>query len=274
MTNPRLLKYARSSYGNLRSNPQHQFAASHALKAYRSNAIYTFIPKVACSTLRFSLAVSNGCIGGAADFQWIHSNNDAFRASLEDLACARYAFVVLRDPFSRLASCFLDKIVGKNLPAWEFVRAMHLRDQDLDGVTFEAFVEGIRNGPVLNADHHWRPQSDFLVYETYDDYFALERFEDAVPTIEEKTGMTVRDARAQTGHGLGNYQILPADIDFAAVPASEIARLKHNGQCPHPRSLYTERLVELVRARYVGDFRVYAERIGLPVMFPERGSAP
>jgi hypothetical protein len=79
----------------------------------------------------------------------------------------------------------------------------------------------------------------------------------------------VLDARGLTAHGIANYELLPEKMEFAAVPVSEIVRLMNNGQCPHPRSLYTARLVEIVRARYAEDFRVYAERIGLPVMFPK-----
>lgn len=269
MTNPRLLKYARSDHRNLQSNSKHQFAARHALKVYRSNSIYSFIPKVACSTLRYSLAICNACIAGDADFQWIHNNNETFRAPLQDLACASYSFVVLRDPFSRLASCYLDQIIGKKPPAWQFARTVKLLDRELDAVTFESFVEGLQSTQVLNADQHWRPQTDFLVYETYDDYFALERFADAVRTIEARTGMAVRDARGLAAQGIANYELLSGKTEFASVPAAEIVRLMNHGQCPPPRSLYTPRLVEIVRARYAEDFRVYAERIGLPVMFPD-----
>lgn len=273
MTNPRLLKYARSRHSNLQSNSKHQFASKHALKVYRSNAIYSFIPKVACSSLRFSLAICNGCLADEADFQWIHSNNETFRATLEDLACASYSFVVLRDPFSRLASCYLDKIVGKSPAAWQFVRSVKLRDPELDRVTFESFVEGLQSDHVLSADQHWRPQADFLVYETYDDYFSLERFEDAARTIQERAGLAVRDARGLTAHGIANFELLPENTQFSAVPVSEIVRLMNKGQCPHPRSLYTPRLVEIVRARYAEDFRLYAARIGLPVMFPREAGA-
>ena len=61
MTQSRLLKYVQSDTGNLRLNPKHQVAASHALNIYSSGAIYTFIPKNACSTMRLSLAIANGC---------------------------------------------------------------------------------------------------------------------------------------------------------------------------------------------------------------------
>ena len=91
-------------------------AASHALKIYKTGAIDTFIPKNACSTMRLSVAIANCCIADASGFEWIHNNNDTFRANLEDLIRATYTFVILRDPFVRLASCFLDKIVPRLVP--------------------------------------------------------------------------------------------------------------------------------------------------------------
>ena len=46
-------------------------------------------------------------------------------------------------------------------------------------VTFREFVMGLR--PRLRSNEHWRPQVDFLVYETYDDYFCVE--------METQTGL-------------------------------------------------------------------------------------
>ena len=63
----RVLKHAKSVHSNLRANPFHAFAASHALRIFHTNAIYSFIPKNGCSTMRLSLAVANGCIEGESD---------------------------------------------------------------------------------------------------------------------------------------------------------------------------------------------------------------
>lgn len=111
---PRFLKYATDSFGPLAQNHSHQLAQSHALCIYESDAIYSFIPKNACSTMRLSIARANGCIRKIKDFNWIHKNNSTFSASLSELAKARYSFVFLRDPFSRLVSVYFDKIVSRD----------------------------------------------------------------------------------------------------------------------------------------------------------------
>ena len=80
----RVLKYASSNYEPLGKNKKHQFAAAHALNIYSSNTIYSFIPKNACTTMRLSLALENGCIQSIKDFNWIHRNNATFSASLRN----------------------------------------------------------------------------------------------------------------------------------------------------------------------------------------------
>jgi hypothetical protein len=267
MTRSRLLKYAGSDDGNLQLNLRHQVAASHALNIYGSGTIYTYIPKNACSTMRLSLAIANGCIADASRIEWIHENNDTFRADLRDLVCAIYTFVVLRDPFARLASCFLDKIVSQKRPA-QRLRELAMSGLNLDTITFADFVDFLCEPAVLAGNIHWRPQTDFLVYEHYDDYFSVENFAAAAAAIRVRAGLEVVDARPLTAHGLDRYCLLPAQADHSTTPVQEIARLKRHGDCPDPRSLYTPSLVDTVARLYAADLLLYAEKIGLPTLFP------
>jgi hypothetical protein len=262
----RLLKHARLDDCTLRLNQRHQAAARHALMIYKSRSIYTFIPKNACSTMRLSLAIANCCIADASDFNWIHNNNETFRAGLEDLVLARYTFVLLRDPFARLASCFLDKIVSKAPPA-ERLRELVAAPLDLDAITFADFVDLLGDETILADNPHWRPQVEFLIYDRYDDYFAVEKFSDAAAAIGLRCGLEIVDARPLTAHGLDRYRLLPADLDHSKTPAREISRLKRDGCCPDPRSLYTPALVDAAARLYAVDLSIYAEKIGLSVLF-------
>jgi hypothetical protein len=262
----RLLKYARSDNNNLQLNQKHQTAASHALKIYGSGAIYTFIPKNACSTMRLSLAIANCCIPDVSGFNWIHKNNDTFAANLEDLVRASYTFVILRDPFARLGSCFLDKIVSQARPA-QRLRELVARDLDLDEITFADFVNFLDDPLVRAGNMHWRPQTDFLVYDRYDDYFALEDFTAAAATIKDRAGLEVVDARLVAAHGLDRFHLLSADINHSRTPVNEIARLKRNGDCPDPRSLFTQPIIDAVSHLYADDMKLYAEKIGLSTLF-------
>jgi len=78
---------------------------------YQSNALYSYIPKNACSTLRFSVAKANGCISSLEQGHWIHANNTVFNATLAEAIKASYTFVILRCPYRRLASAYLDEFL-------------------------------------------------------------------------------------------------------------------------------------------------------------------
>ena len=264
---PRILRYARRKTGVLSGNAAHQFALAHAMCIYRPAAIYSFIPKNACSTVRLSLAIANGCIEEASEINWIHQNNATFAADLEALICAHYTFVILRDPFARLASCFLDKIVAKDVQAWklhdQIERRLHPND-----ITFADFVESMRIRSVRTSDIHWRPQADFLVYDRYDDYFAVEQFAAATAAIRDRAGIDVVDARPLTKHGLDRYRVLSPEQDHSRTPAIEIAWLQRHGESPHPRSLYTPELVTIVADVYAADVALYADKIGSSMIFP------
>ena len=257
----RVLQFVRKDNVNLRLNRKHQDAASHALKIYKSGAIYTFIPKNACSTMRLSLAIANCCIADASNFEWIHENNETFRANLEDLVRAPYTFVLLRDPFIRLASCFLDKIVSQGRPARR-LRELVGQGLNLNEISFTDFVHLLQDAAVRGDNIHWRPQTDFLVYDRYDDYFAVEDLADAAATIQRRAGLEVVDARPLTAHGLDRYNVLSPDIDYSTAPVSEIARLRGDGDCPDPRSLYSPSTIKAVARLYAEDIQLYMVKIG------------
>jgi len=59
MTNARLLRNARLEYSTVNQNELYTFSLEHALSIYPLDAVYTFIPKNACSN--FSARASEGC---------------------------------------------------------------------------------------------------------------------------------------------------------------------------------------------------------------------
>lgn len=257
---PRLFRYSAKSYENLRANAQHSFAQRHALNIYASDAIYSFIPKNGCSTLRTSLAIANGCIADAADFNWIHQNNDTFAASLSELVRARYTFTILRCPFSRLLSVYLDKFVNRNIVAWRYVD-LHDRTIEFDDITFEFFVKSLCVERIRHGDMHWMPQTAFLVYEDYDDYFAFEDFPALVETLQRKIGLDVVDARPLTRHGTAGLRRLSKKAPFRLSPF-ELLGFRKRGSLPAPESMYTEELVKCVQRAYRSDLALYKRVFG------------
>ncbi len=262
--NPRSLRYAGRSERRLVNNSAHQFAAAHAMSIYQAAAIYSFIPKNACSTMRFSIACANGCVASDAQVGWIHKNNDAFRAGLAELATAKYTFVVLRDPFRRIASCFLDKFAAQDIVVSRFVDRLERRI-DPDRLTFREFVKTMP--AVLRADQHWRPQVDFLVYERYDDVFCVEDFSRVVDTLGRRIGLAVRDTRYLLNHGTEQYRIATSNDGFQDISIYEIANMKRQGEIPAIESMFDDEIIDLIRKIYADDFATYAELIGKACLF-------
>jgi Sulfotransferase family len=260
----RVLRFARRDAVSLASNTAHQFALSQAMCIYQPGAIYSFIPKNACSTLRFSVAWANGCVATESDVNWIHENNLAFKPTLGDLATAKYCFVVLRDPFRRIASCFLDKFVDKRPEAWRF-QALLDYSINPDTLTFRSFVECLPR--VLRKNLHWRPQVDFLVYENYDDWFCLEEFGRAVDTLGSRIGLIVRDTRHLLDHGSYRYKIVDANGRFPDLPVFEIADMKRRGELPAVERMFDDDLRRIIRSAYADDFALYQLNIGRSCLF-------
>ncbi len=87
----RELRLSANSNANLsRANTRHVFAARHALSLFGAKAVYSYIPKNACTTLRYSLAIANGCLRPDDDPAWVDQNNATFVATLPDLLTADY----------------------------------------------------------------------------------------------------------------------------------------------------------------------------------------
>lgn len=256
----RALKYSASSYTSLSQNKLHSFALNHALSIYLSDSIYTYIPKNACSTMRLSLALANGCIESEDDFEWIHQNNTTFLANLSELLKAKYTFVILRCPYTRIASLFLDKIISKDRVVWSYYDSFSKPIQ-LDSVSFLWFLNSLKNKKVFAANHHWRPQSEFLIYKKYDDYFCLENIPDMATRLKEKIGFNLVDARDKTLHGLDNHEKLD-DECYALTKSLSLYRMKRSGKIPSYKALYNEECIALVKELYEQDIALYAEQFG------------
>jgi len=240
------------------------FALRHALVCYETGAIYSFIPKNACSTLRYSIAIANGCIRGPDDFGWIHHNNTTFSASLADVARAKYSFVVLRCPLQRLSSVFLDKFVSNWAPVVERVKTAFPRTKIVD-LTFRGFIEMLSKDDFIRADSHWRPQSDFLVYENYTNWFDLANFAAAVPVIQKRAGVTVHDARGLAQHGTDRFT-LRSDACFADMPIRELKVMFAQGECPSHAAMFDPELIEVTQHIYADDTKMFTEKAGASVI--------
>ena len=252
MINKRLLKNARLKHSQVNENSLHNWSSNYALSIYPINSVYTFIPKNACSTLRFSIAIANGFIKDLKDIQWIHNNNSTFRSSQREISIASFTFVVLRCPYTRIASCFLDKIVDEVI---SFNDEMGKKVS----LNFYEFLLHINSQQPSEREQHWRNQSDFLHYEKYDEYFSLELFSEAIASLAAH-GLKVHDTRESINHGISNLKAV--DGDFSKMKAVEIKKMKEEGSAPNYKSMFSKAEIDLVNEIYKDDMNLYKSHFG------------
>jgi hypothetical protein len=246
---------------NLSNNPKHNFALNHTLSIFKANAAYTFIPKNACSAMRYSIAVANGCINNLEDLHWIHANNPTFSVDTKAAAVADYTFVILRCPIDRLYSVFMDKIVGLTNQAWGLCSSGGYKIRPYD-VSFKMFVNYLHGKNSQQMDIHWRPQSDFLLYKNYDHIFCLEQFSSMQKQLLSDINFTVYDVRKELGHDTKKLKYNDTIDRPEFKSALELLNLKEAGFRPKETDIITPDLAQKVFEIYSEDVELYCNLFG------------
>ena len=252
----------RGDTSNLQTNQGHKFAIKHTCVHYKSNTVCTWIPKNGCSNLRYSISKENGAITNPEEIEWIHRNNDSFNASTKEALQAEYTFVVLRNPFKRLLSFFLDKLCHpQQIESEGSYQHAHDTFKFNSELSFFDFIEYIWDNPnSIYNDEHTRPQCDFLLYRNYDEYFALEKTKDANKKIEIKTGLKIEDIRSYnsifTSKGCS-----PCDGITPSTKASEIKAMLDDHKVPIAKRMYTDSMIKKVATLYLQDIFLYCSEI-------------
>ena len=247
---------------NLKTNKDHDFAIKHTSIHYKSNTVCTWIPKNGCSNLRYSIAKENGTITSVEEIEWIHQNNDCFNASTKEALQADYTFVILRNPFKRLLSFFLDKLChSQEDQSEESYKRAHKAFNFNSNLSYSDFIDHIwENTDSIYDDEHTRPQCDFLLYRNYDQYFALEEIKQANEQIHYKTGINVEDIRDKnsifTSKGCER-----SDQIMHNTPADEISSLLKQSKVPITENMYTNEMAKKVSALYLQDILLYCSEI-------------
>jgi hypothetical protein len=238
-----------------------EFAIRHSLHIFNKDAIYTFIPKNACSTMRYSIALNNGFIRGIDEAHWIHTNNLTLTVKdINILTNPKYSFVILRCPYQRLVSVFLDKFVKGGPIAIKFAKK-YISEKKLEEISFQDFARKLEQlqGNFRAFDHHWRPQSDCLIYEKYDRYFAMEDFEAAVRTLEQDIDFKIHDSRQIIQHHTSNIRKAVNIQEPWLLNINQMRNLKAKG-LPSARDMYSQDLVNTVRKIYQDDIDLYTDK--------------
>lgn len=258
----RILIKTQGNPANLLANENYQFAINHTKVHYKSNSVCTWIPKNACSNLRCSIAIANGAIAGIEEIDWIHSNNDCFVASTKEALETEFTFIILRNPFKRLLSYFLDKLchsdgLQKDI-SYQIAKDVFEFNSEM---SYEDFINYLWEHPhKIYEDEHTRPQCDFILYRNYDRYYSIEALEEAVAEIHTKTGLKIYDTRSINSiYTTKDHDSNPGIM--YQTKALDIKNWQIQNQSPDAINMYSKDMIQKVAAIYLQDVMLYLKRV-------------
>jgi len=138
----------------------------------KNKIIYFETPKVACSTIKRTLQTLE-----VDDISLLSKDvHDKSKTPLlSPLSLVHplshhlesyFLFGFVRNPYSRILSCYLDKIVGNQ---WERERRLpKIGYEASDNLTFIEFLKAIKKFPIEKWDIHWMPQTVLLANDKVD----------------------------------------------------------------------------------------------------------
>lgn len=211
--------------------------------------LYIENAKAACTTTKYNLSLiefhGTGLGGGIQSgvLDNIHANvigtpfikpfqlpNQFFDKILNDDSYIRFTFV--RNPFTRILSAYLDKIVRRLPEAKEIYQTLNRTDNE--DIAFVDFLRAIhiRTKAKQPIDKHWRPQSiQCPEYCRLNQIGRIENFDNDFRRIMKSIGFTIRKIHR---------------VDSHATNASS-----------HISNLYTDECINLVVEIYHQDFELF-----------------
>lgn len=174
---------------------------NNLLYARRNRIAYIPIPKVACTSIKFLLLKIegheyNGAIDrGFHDFvrEMLTSNLGRFDRALRSLDHG-YTFTVVRNPWDRLVSAYIDKFVrAKEYEDFALEVILSIRgSSDVSlGISFREYLNYISNQHLLQMNDHWRPQWWFVAGLGVDRIIKYESLEEDLRQLLSSRGVNV-----------------------------------------------------------------------------------
>lgn len=213
----------------------------------KNKYIYIETPKTACSTIKKTLQKIE--IEGTKEVL----DNDVHNKRMSPLksplqlekplsyyldSYTKFGFV--RNPYTRLLSCYLDKIVG---PKWE--KRFRLPQLGFDPeveLSFIQFLSAVKNQNVHDMDIHWLPQSEILAKDKIDlDFIGKQEY-------------FTQDFSNILSHLFGNKKIEITSVRGHSVSATK--KLK---------KYLSKRAIQLIQEIYYNDFKTFGYGFHPPI---------
>ena len=263
--------------------PEDSYIVNHKYKF-----VYCPIPKVATTSLnsvmyllsdafnkdddlsQFVLSGQQGMVEGVNEsvhelHRYVHKNlalrnSNRWQASRVLDSEDYFKFTVVRSPWKRLTSAYLNKFVDIEKPsdlmlsartAIEGVYALNDKEIDYESsITFRQFLNYIAATDDQFLDVHWRPQHTFFRNISLDFIGKLETLSSDFDYIKKRVGLE-EDVNLPQKNVTTYKNVSSLTGDCSNLYPSELKQLASR---PSAKFFYTPDLVDLVKQRYKSDF--------------------
>lgn len=198
--------------------------------------VYVNNPKVACSTIKLTLQRAELGDPAYEPKTTMHDHRNSPMLTFPDLTQERieaaladsFVFSFVRNPFTRLRSAYLNKIVTGQKNGKPRMDAGFGRDEC---PSFDAFVAAVTAQDPSEHNSHWRPQAMTLslAHVTFDFIGKMEEFSAGWARVVAATGLP--------------------DVVYRSG--------KPNDYAAHDPLLYTPQTAQMVRKAYAMDFEAF-----------------
>ncbi|MCU0524004.1 MAG: sulfotransferase family 2 domain-containing protein [Elainella sp. Prado103] len=265
-------------YAQKTQEAQQQSLIQRYLINRKHKIIFCPIPKNACTLFKLMIVEHSDSQkhfqeSGENIHSYVARENTGFGLDqleyLQDQAF--FKFVILRNPFERLVSAYLDKFV-KPLELESFAQTVvqdvcQRSDQPLDfhrSITFSQFVDYLTHTENVWMNEHWRPQYTFFDNNliNFDLIGQFEQLEQTLKILEAKFNIQITRDPSQY-HNKPEYQTFYQHFDHS-LECHEMypSQLRQFNGLPSAANLYTPRLKEQVSQRYEKDIALYQYHFG------------
>lgn len=197
--------------------------------------------------------------------KFIAHHRDATQGVLPDIIDdpSWFKFAVVRNPYDRLVSAFVDKFCREGLDTPKSQKIlMAINSTENKGnlqITFSQFVEYLETQNIDTVDRHWRRQSYVMDGIELDRIIDLKEIATALPELEKQFRIKTNfdfDIRRQSN----NYdQKKDEGVSFAGDMANTELMRQHveTNTFPKKSTFYNDELKRKVRKIYEDDFKLY-----------------
>lgn len=243
------------------------FAMEHHLVSKEKKLMYCYISKNACSTFKSVLVKYENM--AALDNLNVHDLHNKFTWSLmssySDLLDTIYfKFIIIRNPFLRLVSAYLDKLVRSEFDQYEpFAQNVIniVYSDESKSISFQDFIQYLYETKSQFLNEHWRPQVDFLLFNHYDMYLQMENLKQDIPKLEKAINIEV--PKINVGQHSTPYSKMSLDEAWTIKGNQLWQILKDQKTLPLPSEMYNNELIAKVRERYQLDIELYENLFGV-----------